>query len=205
MFLWEQRNNTESMDCKIWGLSSKPWGLGFCTPAAPLTADTGTRCPWVGGAAEGTVLPAAGAAPWPCRLVLARALGICRLQAHGCTLICWGCLLIKQFGVPPGRNWVEISAHLDRDPAARERAGNGCNTFNCYQACTVCLCIGLLVLLWRSGRARWSWQWGSRRTVELWRTGRAGPPARRSERMPCGPAARGSGRRPVPQGPPESA
>lgn len=128
----------------------------------------------------------------------------------GCkhTVVYWSAEVvrwIKQFGVPPGRNLVEISAHLDRDPAARERAGNGCNTFNCYQACTVRLCIGLLVLPWRSGRARWSRQWGSRRTVELWRTGRAGPPARRSKRMPCRPAVRGSGRRPVPQGPPESA
>ena len=112
---------------------------------------------------------------------------------------------IKLFSVPPGRNLVEISAHLDSDPAARERAGNGCDTFNCSQAYTVRLCVGLLVLLWRTGRARWSRQWGSRRTVELWRIGRAGLPARRSERMPCGPAARGSGRRPVLQGPPESA
>lgn len=177
--------------------------LGLLHSSSPSDSGHGNQVPlgWWGGGGHGA------ASCRSCPVALqgegGPGQGFGHMQAAGTRL--YIDLLRLFVGVPPGRNRVEISAHLDRDPAARERAGNGCNTFNCYQACTVCLCIGLLVLLRRSSRARWSWQWGSGRTVELWRTGRAGPPARRSERMPCGPAARGSGRRPVPQGPPESA
>lgn len=119
--------------------------LGLLHTSSPSDSGHGNQVPlgWWGGGGHG----AASCRSCPVALQGGPGQGFGHMPTAGTRL--YIDLLRLFVGVPPGRNRVEISAHLDRDPAARERAGNGCNTFNCYQACTVCLCIGLLVLLRR--------------------------------------------------------
>lgn len=108
--------------------------LGLLHSSSPSDSGQGNQVPlgWWGGGGHG----AASCRSCPVALQGGPGQGFGHMQAAGTWL--YIDLLRLFVGVPPGRNLVEISAHLDRDPAARERAGNGCNTFNCYQACTVC-------------------------------------------------------------------